>query len=42
MPKARLAYTELKRQENQAEFQKSLMERHQVEVFREAFTEGQR
>ena len=42
MPKAKLAYTELKRQENQAEFQKSLMERHQVEIFREAFTEGQR
>jgi hypothetical protein len=42
MPKAEMAYTQLKREENQQAFQKSLMERHKVEVFREAFTEGAR
>lgn len=39
-PQARLAYTEEKRQENQSLFQKSLMDRHKVEIFRDAFTEG--
>jgi hypothetical protein len=39
-PKAEKLYLEQKRQRKQSQFQQELMERHQVEIFRESFTEG--
>jgi hypothetical protein len=41
-PQAEKLYTQIKVQEKQQAFQQDLMQRHKVEIFREAFTEGAR